>query len=63
MKFRVHVTVRERGQTPFDSTEFKSEDYDDLTDFATAVSQATYDQILNYLEGEEDDGSYQDFTD
>lgn len=55
MQFRVHLSIRERGQAPFDDREFKSENYDTLEEYAEAVSQAVLDNAYDQLEGEDDE--------
>lgn len=57
MQFRADISIRVRGQTPFDFKELKSENYDDIDDFATAVGNMVKDNCLDYLDAEEEDDS------
>ena len=55
MEFRIHASIRARGQAPFDDREFRSEDYDTFDDFAAAVYEFVMVNLDDYLEGDDDD--------
>jgi hypothetical protein len=52
--FRAGISIRVRGQTAMDWRELKSENYDDLDEFAEAVKRVIQDNVLDYLEGEDE---------
>jgi len=54
MKYRVFMHIRARGMTPFDSREFRSEDYESYEEFAVAVYDSIIDNIGDYEENEDD---------
>lgn len=53
--YRVNVSVRARGQTPFDQKEIKSENFDDYEEYAEAVKQFVLDNIYDDLDQEGED--------
>lgn len=54
-QYRVHISIRSRGQAPMDSRELKSENFDEYEDFAQAVSEVVLENIFDDEEGEDDD--------
>lgn len=61
--YRVVISIRARGQTPFDQKEKRSEDYDNYDDFAEAAKQFVLDNIADDLEQDEDNEGDYDETD
>lgn len=59
-EFRTFIHIRARGQTPFDSREFKSEDFDSYEEYALAVYNCILDNIGDFNEGEDGDDDTDD---
>ena len=54
MQFRVDISIRQRGDAPFDWREIKSEHYDTDEEFAEAIKEAVLDSLGEYKEGYDD---------
>lgn len=53
--YRVVVSIRARGQTPFDQKEKRSEDYDSYEEFAESIMEFVLDNIYDDLDADEDE--------
>ena len=51
--YRVVLSIRARGQTPFDQKEKLSENYEDIEEFAEACKQFVLDNVYDDQENEE----------
>lgn len=60
MQFRVDISIRVRGQTPFEFREIKSEHYDTIEDYAEAIRDCVVDNIDEYIYGGTDNGTNDD---
>lgn len=55
MDYRIHVTIRRKGQPVFTSQEFKTEAFDSLSDLLATAAEFATQNVYDDMEGRDDD--------